>query len=223
MKKLFKEILSELSIVLKGKTLDTIVPPIVFIITLNFLDLNLSIITSLTLSILIFLRRIYQKETSKYAIFGMVGVLFASFFAFMNQNATNYFISDLISNVLILVLALVTLILGKPLAAYASHLTRGWPIKWFWRKDVKPAYQEVTYFWALMFFIRALVELRLYLDDNVNALVFLNTIAGFPLLIFILTISYIYGIWRLRNLKGPSVDEFIDQKEPPYRGQIKGF
>ncbi len=223
MKKLFKEVLSELGLVLKGKTLDTIIPPILFIIALNYVDLTLAIFISLGVSILIFMRRLLRKETGKYAFFGMIGVLFASFFALINQNATNYFISDLISNVLILGLAIVTLIFDKPLAAYASHLTRGWPLEWFWRKDIKPAYREVTIFWAVMFLIRAIVELRLYLSDNINALVFLNTIAGFPLLIGVLTVSYIYGIWRLRVLKGPSVDEFLLSKEPPYKGQTKGF
>jgi len=223
MKNLFKEVLSELGLVLKGKTLDTIIPPILFIIALNYVDLNLAIFISLGVSILIFVMRLLKKETGKYALFGMIGVLFASFFALINQNATNYFISDLISNVLILGLAIVTLIFDKPLAAYASHLTRGWPLEWFWRKDIKPAYREVTIFWAVMFLIRAIVELRLYLSDNINALVFLNTIAGFPLLIGVLTVSYIYGIWRLRVLKGPSVDEFLLLKEPPYKGQTKGF
>jgi len=223
MKKFIKEILSELTLVLKGETLDTLIPPIVFIITLNFLKLNWAILFALSISMMIYIRRYIKKESGKYALFGMFGVIFASIFSYINQNATNYFISDLISNVFILILSVFTLIIDKPLAAYASHLTRGWPLKWFWRDDVKPAYREVTYFWAFLFLLRTGVELRFFLDDNVEALVFLNTIASLPLLIGVLTISYIFGIWRLRNLKGPGVDEFIDEKEAPYRGQIKGF
>jgi hypothetical protein len=221
--KLFKEILNELVTVLKGKTLDTLIPPIIFIVSLNFLNLNLSLLSALSFSLLIYIFRLIKKETGKYALFGMVGILFASVFAYINQNATNYFISDMISNVLIVVVSVVSLIIKRPLAAYASHLTRGWPVAWFLRDDVKPAYKEVTIFWAIVFFIRAIVEFRLYLDDNISALFLLNTLVGFPLLIVVLTISYIYGIWRLRNLKGPGVDEFISKKEPPYRGQTKGF
>jgi hypothetical protein len=221
--KLFKEILNELVTVLKGKTLDTLIPPIIFIVSLNFLNLNLSLLSALSFSLLIYIFRLIKKETGKYALFGMVGILFASVFAYINQNATNYFISDMISNVLIVVVSVVSLIIKRPLAAYASHLTRGWPVAWFLRDDVKPAYKEVTIFWAIVFFIRAIVEFRLYLDDNISALFLLNTLVGFPLLIIVLTISYIYGIWRLRNLKGPGVDEFISKKEPPYRGQTKGF
>jgi hypothetical protein len=46
---------------------------------------------------------------------------------------------------------------------------------------------------------------------------------GWPAIIVVLSISYIYGIWRLNNLGGPGVDEFKDNKEPPWDGQKKGF
>lgn len=223
MKKLFKEIINELIFVLKGKTLDTIIPPLIFIISINFLNLNYSLLLALSFSLALFILRLIKKETGKYALFGIIGILFASIFAYINQNATNYFISDMIGNVLIVIISIYTLIIDKPLAAYASHLTRGWPIAWFLRDDVKPAYREVTYFWTIVFLIRGIVELRLYLDESINALFIVNTIVGLPLLIAILTISYIYGIWRLRTLKGPSVDEFLEGKKAPYKGQTKGF
>jgi hypothetical protein len=35
--------------------------------------------------------------------------------------------------------------------------------------------------------------------------------------------SYLYGTWRLRNLGGPSVEEFKSGAEPPWEGQQRGF
>lgn len=46
---------------------------------------------------------------------------------------------------------------------------------------------------------------------------------GWPVTIVVLVLSYVYGIWRLRKLRGPGVDEFITGKQPPYRGQTRGF
>ena len=46
---------------------------------------------------------------------------------------------------------------------------------------------------------------------------------GTPATIAILVLSYIYGIWRLQKLGGPGVDEFIEGKSKPWRGQKKGF
>jgi hypothetical protein len=71
--------------------------------------------------------------------------------------------------------------------------------------------------------MRTLVETILFLNDSIEQLVWFNTIIGFPLLIAILTISYVYGMWRLHQLNGPGVDEFIEGKEVPFRGQTRGF
>jgi hypothetical protein len=38
-----------------------------------------------------------------------------------------------------------------------------------------------------------------------------------------LVISYIYGTWRLKYLRGPSVEEFRAGAEPPWTGQRRGF
>ena len=86
-----------------------------------------------------------------------------------------------------------------------------------------PAYREVTWFWLLYFFMRTAVETTLFIRGSVDDFVWFNTFVGFPLLITVLTISYIYGIWRLRKLGGPGVEEFIDNKEPPFKGQTRGF
>ncbi|MBU1143873.1 MAG: DUF3159 domain-containing protein, partial [Firmicutes bacterium] len=158
MKKLFKEIYEELILVLKGKTLDTLLPPIVFIITLNLFNLNVSIITSVSLSILLWLHRAIRHDNQKYAIFGLLGVIIASLFAYLNNDPRTYFIPDILGSGFILILTVYTLIINKPLAAYVSHLTRGWPLAWFWRKDVLPAYREVTWFWLFYFVIRTSVE-----------------------------------------------------------------
>ena len=86
-----------------------------------------------------------------------------------------------------------------------------------------PAYREVTIFWLFFFIARLSVEVYLYLESTVEELVVANIIMGIPLLITVLTISYIYGIARLRRMGGPGIDEFMDGVNPPYRGQVKGF
>jgi hypothetical protein len=223
MKKLFKEIYQELVLVLKGKTLDTLLPPIVFLLTLNLFNLNIAIIVSVMLSILLWIYRMIKRDNQKYAIFGLLAVIIASLFAVLNNNPRTYFLPDLLGSGLVLLITIYSLIINKPLAAYVSHFTRGWPLAWFWRKDILPAYREVTWFWLFYFMVRTSVETVLFLSDSIEQLVWFNTIIGFPLLIAILTISYIYGMWRLHQLKGPGVDEFIEEKEPPYRGQTRGF
>lgn len=218
-----KEILEELTSVLSGKTLDAIIPPLVFVIVNSIFGLTTAIIVALVLSATFGIYRLVRKQSGLYAVGGSLGILLAGGFAFLAKNATNYFLPGIITNAFVLILTVVTLILDKPLAAYASHLTRGWTLDWFWRNDIKPAYREVTYMWSLFFLIRTIIQVTLYTSDNVDALVWANTIMGLPVTIAILTLSYVYGIWRLRNLKGPGIDEYLQNKTAPFRGQTRGF
>ncbi len=111
----------------------------------------------------------------------------------------------------------------KPLAAWMSHLTRGWTLEWFWRKDVRPAYTEVTIFWGGFFSFRLLIEIYLLLRGNVIQLFWSKTLLGLPAIVVVLIITYIYGIWRLHQLGGPGIEEFTKGKEPPWKGQNRGF
>ena len=78
-------------------------------------------------------------------------------------------------------------------------------------------------FWLFFFIVRLSIELYLFATSTVDELAIANIIMGIPLLIMVLTISYVYGITRLRLMGGPGIDEFMDGVQPPYRGQVKGF
>jgi hypothetical protein len=223
MKRFLIEIINELKLVLFGKSLDILVPPILFLVLNNAFDLIVALIGSFIVSLFFTIRRIIKKENVYYAIGGLIGVIVAIGLAYINDNASNFFLPDLIGTSFLIVLTISSLVLKKPLAIWVSHITRGWDLEWFYRDDVKPAYRNVTVFWLGFFLVRFVVELYLYLYSSVDDLVVANIIMGYPVLIGVLTISYIYGITTLRKLKGPGIDEFMNQKEPPYRGQTRGF
>jgi uncharacterized membrane protein len=218
-----KDLLSEIKLIFSGKTLDAIVPPLVFVVVNGYLGLSIAIIISLVIALIFFIYRVVSKQSFSYALFGLVGILLAGGFAFVANNATNFFLPDIITNGFILVLSIGSLIINKPIAAYLSHLTRGWTLAWFWRKDIIPAYREVTYMWTAFFLIRTIIQVVLFIGNDVNALLWTSTIMGLPATFLILTISYVYGIWRLKQLGGPGIDEFDANKKPPYRGQNRGF
>jgi len=217
------EILDELKTVVSGKTIDALFPPLIFVLINNLFDLNAAVFTALGLALVIGMSRILRRQNWYYALGGLLGVAFASGLAFLTQSAAGYFIPALISSAFLVLVTLISLLAGKPLAAWASHLTRGWPLEWFWRSDVKPAYREVTWFWALFFILRLITQLAIFQSGDAFTLAWANTLLGWPVLILVLIITYIYGIWRLKRLGGPGVEEFKAGKEPPWQGQTRGF
>lgn len=223
LKQLFVEIGEELLGVLKGRTLDALVPPILFFAVYQILGLVAALSVSLTLNIVILGYRIYKKDNLVYAVGGFVAIVFASIITLISQNASNFFLPDIIGTSTLIVLTAGSILYKRPVAAYLSHLTRGWTWEWFARDDVRPAYTEVSLFWLLFLLSRFGIEIYLYLSYTVSELVWANVILGLPITLVVLTISYIYGMWRLHQLGGPGIDEFDQQKQPPYRGQRRGF
>lgn len=217
------DLMDEFNAFVSKKTLDTLLPPIVFAISNLFTELIMAGALAFCLSILIGIKRLYKKEKLTYALFGVLGVLFLSSLAFLTNNAANYYLGGLISSFSLATLSLGSLLFNRPVVAIMSHLARGWPMEWFLRKDILPAYREVTLIWGLLFSLRGALQLTLYLRGSVTALAFTNAILGFPFTSTILLSSYIYGLFRLNRLKGPSVDEYLNQEAPPYKGQRKGF
>jgi hypothetical protein len=217
------ELLEELKSVVSGKTVDALLPPLVFVLVNSAVGLEAAAVAAVIVALLIGLLRLLRRQTISYAFGGLIMVILAAALAYLTRDAANYFIPAITGSALLLAAALVSLLAGKPLAAWASHLTRGWPLAWFWRSDIKPAYVEVTWFWTLILLGRLTMQVLLYLAGDAARLAWANILLGWPVTIPILILTYIYGLWRLRRLGGPGVDEFKTEKEPPWEGQTRGF
>ncbi len=223
MKGITTDLVDELKKIAKGKTIDAIFPPIAYVIGNRFFGLKWGIILALSLAVILAIKRIIEKERYIYALGGMLGVIIASGFAYLAGNAANYFLPRVITSGFFFLIATVSLIIGKPMAAVGSHITRGWTFEWFLRKDIKPAYTEVTIAWGLLFLARMILQIMLLRRASIVDVGLANILLGFPATFTVLILTYIYGIWRLKTLKGPGVYEFMEGKEPPWEGQKKGF
>ncbi|MCF7924945.1 MAG: DUF3159 domain-containing protein, partial [Candidatus Izimaplasma sp.] len=154
MKRFLKEIFEELILVVKGNTLDILIPPILFYVSLNIFNLGIALGLSLVFSFIMLSIRLKKNETWYYAVGGVIGTLLAAIMAYVNNNASNFFLPDIIGTGIFIGVTIISIIIKKPLAMFASLITRGWDIEWFMRKDVYPAYLEVTWFWLIFFIIR---------------------------------------------------------------------
>ncbi len=143
--------------------------------------------------------------------------------ALLSGRAEGFFIPGIVSGAISVLLSLVSVLAGRPMVAFTSALARRWPLKWYWHPKVRPAYSEVTWLWFLFFALRMLLQFSLFQGSSANLLGIVQLLTGWPATILLLIGSYIYGTWRLRNLGGPSVDEFKSGAEPPWKGQQRGF
>jgi hypothetical protein len=222
----FAEIWEELRSVLSGRGsrfLDSFVPLLVFLIANPILGVDYALWGALIIAGLFAVFRILKKESLVYALGGLGGVLLAGIFVKLSGSESGFFLPGLISGGITIVLCVVSVVTNRPLVAWTSFVTRRWPLGWYWHSKVLPAYNETTILWAVAFSLRLAFEFWLYQGEALNALGAVRIILGWPFIIVLLVVTYLYGLWRLSNLQGPSIEEFKSGTEPPWEGQKRGF
>jgi len=203
--------------------LDTILPPVLFLVMNSLLGFQAAIWGALILTAAIAGLRVLRKQSLSYALWGIASVILAIALAWFFGRSEGFFLPDIVNNGITVALALVSLVIRRPMVAWTSWLVRRWPLEWYWLEKVRPAYSEVTVLWILYFAGRLAWQIMLYQEQALKQLALVNVLTGWPALVVLLAISYLYGIWRLSRLGGPSVEEFRNNTPPPWKGQQRGF
>lgn len=219
-----RELLEEFHAV-TGKVglLDTILPPILFLLLNGLAGFTAAMIGALGLSLLIAVLRLRRGQSLLYALAGLGSVGLAIVLALLLGRSEGFFLPGIINGGLTVALALVSLLIRKPMVAWTSYLARRWPLDWYWHDRVRPAYTEVTIAWLFYFAAKLFWQVTLYQSNAADELALVNTLTGWPATIVLLILSYLYGTWRLAQLRGPSVEEFRVGAPAPWSGQRRGF
>jgi hypothetical protein len=219
------ELVDEFRLVFTGRSnvVDSILPPLLFVLLNTLLGLEYAIGGSLLLVLVLLGLRLVRGQPLQYALGGLAGVLVAVLVSWLLGSAEGYFLPGILSGAGTVLVALLSLAVRRPLVAWTSYLARRWPLEWYWHPRVRPAYSEVTWMWALFFALRTLLQFLVLRNESLQLVALTNFVTGWPATIGLLVVSYLYGTWRLRNLGGPSVQEFREGAEPPWQGQRKGF
>jgi len=217
------ELKEEFRAVLGARLVDALLPPLLFLIANAIWGLRFAMWTALGLSVLIGIRRIRRKESLTYGLLGVLSVLLAIGLVTLLGRAESFFLPGLISGGLTVGLCLLSLLFRRPLTAWSSFISRRWDLAWYWHPRVRPAYTETTLLWTLFFGLKFWWQIALYQGGDADQLAWVQMLTGFPALILLLVVTYLYGTWRLRNLQGPSVEEFKENQPAPWLGQQRGF
>ncbi len=220
-----RELLDELRTVFAGRNsfLDAILPPILFLLVNGLAGFQAAMWSALALSVVIAAVRIFRKQSLLYALAGIASVVVAIGIVWILGKSEGFFLPGLVSGSMTLLLTIVSLVIRRPLVAWTSYIARRWPLDWYWHPQVRPAYSETTFAWAVFFAARLFLQYSVYQSEDVTQLAVTNFLTGWPFTILLLVLTYLYGTWRLAQLKGPSVEEFKNNTPAPWQGQRRGF
>jgi len=220
-----EELVDELRQVVLGESnlVDTIIPTIIFLVVNGVFGFEYAMWISLLMAVLIAVIRWRRGQSLQFALGGIGSVLLAILLSRIVGRQEGYFLPAIANGALVFIVTLASVLIGRPLVAWTSHFARRWPLDWYWHPQVRPAYSEVTLFWAVVFGLRLWGQVLLFRAEQPERFAAFTTLGGWPTTIILLVLSYLYGSWRLRQLNGPSVEEFKTGTPPPWQGQQRGF
>jgi len=207
----------------RSNLFDSILPPLIFVLVNALFGFDYAIWGALALALAITAFRLLKRQPLRYAFGGVGGVALAMVIARLLGRAEGYFLPGIVTGGATVVVCVLSILARRPLVAWTSFIARRWPLEWYWHPRVRPAYSEVTWFWAIFFAVRLLLQLSLFQNAAAGLLAVINLVSGWPATVVLLVVSYLYGTWRLQRLGGPSVQEFQAGAEPPWSGQSRGF
>ena len=203
--------------------LDAVLPLTGYFIVEYFAGVPTALLAAVIGSALVAVYRLVRKESLAYILLGAGGVLLSVVLVRRSGSGVDFYLPGLTSSALTVIICLVSVAFNRPWIAYTSWVMRRWPMAWYWHPQVVPAYKEVTFGWAAAYLIRLGLEYWLFRVGNVTVLGTVRLLFGWPFILALLIASYLYGIARLKSLRGPSVNEFKEGKLPPWEGQQRGF
>lgn len=159
----------------------TTLPILVLMPVNNAYGLGAALAASLGVAALIFLWRLFRKESLQPAISGLMGVGIGAGIAWWTGDAKGYFLYGIWMSLLFAVVAVVSVAVRWPIVGVIWKGINGQDM--LWRRDTRArrAYAWATLGWALVFLARFIVQNNFYNSDATDALWLARLLMGWPL------------------------------------------
>jgi hypothetical protein len=202
---------------------DSFAPPLLFVAVNAIWSVGPAASIAIAAGVLVAAWRVRRGQQVVYAVAGIVAVAFAAFLAVRSGRAEDYFLPGVVSSLAWAAGTLLSILVRRPLAMWTSWAYRQWPLSWYLRDDVRPAYSHVSWYWFGYFLVRGIVSLWLYLVEQPELLAIWKTLTSWPTILPLLYITYRTGVERRSRLDGPNVEEYEAGAEPPFVGGQRRF
>lgn len=191
-----------------------------FVITSN---LELTVIISAVLAILQVIVRLLQRQSAVGAASGLIAVGICLVWAWQSHEARNYYMFGFLTNAFYIVLLSVSLMVRVPglglliefIRSLPTEHFRLWLDDWMGDKALKRAYTMITALWIGVFALRLMVQVPLYLTDQVGWLGTARLLMGIPFWALMIWVSYLIIATPMHRHQAIHRAESSSQATPP--------
>lgn len=180
--------------------IDSGLPTLVFVVAYLVTSSNLSIavFTALGAGLLVVAYRLIRRQPLRQVLSGFAGVAISAAFAKFTGRAENYFIPGFLQNLAYGSAFLISIIVRWPLLGVGMGFLTGQRTAWRRDSRLRHVYSAASWIWVALFFGRLIVQVPLYLADQIAILGVLKVVMGIPLYIAAAWFTYriLAPVWR---------------------------
>jgi hypothetical protein len=181
----------------KWGLVESAIPPMSFSLSFGaYKNVYLSVGIALSLTLLVAIGQVIRKRPIMNAFASFLGVGLAAWLATNGgadgASARDFFLKDFAVNGVWILGLLVSIAIGRPAFGYLAHALSDVPDNWRTVKTVRAKMSLMTVFWVVLFATRLLVELPLYLANDVVMLGYVKTALGLPFFALWITLSWLF-------------------------------
>jgi hypothetical protein len=171
---------------------ETALPAVAYVVayTASGQETETSAIVAVAVALVLAVARLVRRESPRYALSGLVGVVFAAFIATRSGRAEDFFLPGLLFNAAYALAFLGSLVVRRPLVGIVVGQLDGEGMAWRADPARVRTFTRATWLWVGLFSLRLLVQLPLYLAGAVVALGVARTAMGVPLFALGLFLTY---------------------------------
>ncbi len=174
---------------------ESVLPGLVFVVAfVATSDLALSLVVAIAGAVVAVVLRLVQGTAITQALSGVLGVAIGVLWAWRSGESKNFFAWGLWVNAGWFAGALVSILAGWPGVGVIVSLVRGDGMGWRTEsgaRSLRRAYTWATWVWVVLFGLRLVVQVPLYLDSTVGWLGTAKLMMGVPLFVLGLWISWL--------------------------------
>ncbi|MDJ0313173.1 DUF3159 domain-containing protein [Arthrobacter sp. H35-D1] len=167
---------------------ESVLPGLVFLVAFTITrDLTIALVGSVAMAVVFLVARLIQRTPLTQALAGIAGVALSAFLAMKTGKAENYYLVGFITNGAYILAMVVSIAVRWPVLGLLFGYARNEGVRWRDKPERLRAYRVATWIVVAVMAARLVVQLPLYLTEQVDALGAMRLIMGVPL--------YAFGLW----------------------------
>ena len=147
-----------------------------------------AIITAVVIAVVLAVIRLVQRQPIRYVLQAVVPTVVAVVVAARTGRAEDAFVPGILYNGALAAVAIITIVVGRPLFGFIIGAALGDPTGWAADRGMVRMMSKLTAVMAISYTIRVVVQLPLFLTQQVLLLGIAKVVLGWPLLIAALAV-----------------------------------